>query len=214
MNQKRKILLMIPRYLLIESHKRRGRCEERTNPRRVVYKAVQLLFPGQKRPSAGTNHKRYAIRQNGANTTQRSIYQNTAGAVTLLQIVIKEILHVDYINNHERGYNMTTEEAITRLEIAQEQLQQEKEKNAELVMQIGALKQRLEELQAKLNEPEPANSRKAGRPKFNAQMVERLEEFKGLQTAGKNPADIMGLMNISRATYYNYLKACKTFEEF
>lgn len=109
---------------------------------------------------------------------------------------------------------MTTEETITRLEIAQEQLQQEEQKNAELVMQIGALKQRLEELKAKLNEPEPANSRKAGRPKFNAQMIERLEEFKSLRTAGRNQADIMGLMNISRATYYNYLKASKDFEEF
>jgi predicted transcriptional regulator YheO len=111
-------------------------------------------------------------------------------------------------------YNVTTEEAVTRLKITQEYLQQERQKNAELVMQIGELKQRLEKLQAELNEPKPTNSRNAGRPKFNAQMVERLEEFKDLQTAGKNPADIMGLMNISRATYYNYLKACKALEEF
>lgn len=104
---------------------------------------------------------------------------------------------------------MTLQEALTRLEVMQEQLDQERLENSRLHMQIGELMQRLADAKAALAAPAPQNPRGAGRPQFNQEMQARLEQFEYLRAANYSQADIMETMRICRATYYNYIKACK-----
>lgn len=108
---------------------------------------------------------------------------------------------------------MTLQEALTRLEVMQEQLDQERLENSRLHMQIGELTQRLADAEAALAAPAPQNPRGAGRPKFNQKMQGRLERYMQMQADGFRPEDIQKALGISRATYYNYDKWSKEMKE-
>ena len=101
--------------------------------------------------------------------------------------------------------------AQTKIQILTEDLEKQRKQNLALREEIGALKAQLKKAQ----EPAPIkrNERGAGRKGFDESMRLQMRKFKELREKGTSKEDIMGLMDISKSTYYNYLREWKNLYE-